>query len=317
MKFISAQEILDNVDMTELVEALRKDHLLDRAKSERLGISRDALEVTNQMLISPAWQGEEALGVKLSAIFPANAKAPQELPNEHGLYVLFNAKTGQPEAIIDANALTPLKTAADSALAAAYLAPENAENLLVVGAGPVAEAVARAHLVITPSLKNVVIWNRTTKKAKSLADKLCAAGISANSTEDLPGAVKSADIISCATASYRPIIRGEWVTPGTHIDLIGSYTPQMRESDDELVLKSKVFVDTRELTVTGSGDLTIPISKGIISPSHVVADLFELCRREVSGRRDEQEVTLFKNCGGPHLDLMAARFICRVISHNS
>lgn len=276
MKFISAQEIFGNVDMAELIGALHKDHLLDRAKCERLGISQDALGVTNQMLISPAWQGDKALGVKLAAIFPANVESPQGLPNEHGLYILFNAKTGQPEAMIDANALTPLKTAADSALAATYLAPENAKSLLLVGAGPVAEAVARAHLTATPSLNSVVIWNRTTSKAKLLVDKLSASGISASFTEDLPGAVRAADIISCATASCRPIIRGEWVKPGTHIDLIGSYTPQMRESDDELVLKSRVFVDTRELTVTGSGDLTIPISNGVISPSHVVADLSEL-----------------------------------------
>jgi ornithine cyclodeaminase len=316
MRFITAQEVFDHVDMAGLIAALRKDHMLDKAQCERLRISCDVQEVTNQMLISPAWQGEEALGVKLAAIFPANAESPKSLPNEHGLYILFNAKTGQPDAVIDASALTPLKTAADSALAATYLAPKNAERLLIVGSGPIAEAAARAHLTASSSLSSVVIWNRTANKAKLLADKLSASGISASFTEDLSGAVRAADIISCATASCRPLIKGEWVKPGTHIDLIGSYTPQMRESDDELMLKSKIFVDTRELTITGSGDLVIPISKGILSPSDVVADLFELCCGDVCGRHGEQEITLFKNCGGAHLDLMVAKFINRAVSRD-
>jgi ornithine cyclodeaminase len=191
-----------------------------------------------------------------------------------------------------------------SALAADYLARSDARTLLVVGAGAQAPWMVAAHRTVRPSLSRVLVWNRTPAGAKALAATLHGEAVA-----DLATAVAEADIITCVTASTMPLIEGARLRPGTHVDLVGGYTPAMRESDDTAVRRSRVFVDTRRFTLHEAGDIFQPLRDGVITEADVLADLFQLVRGEVAGRRNAEEITLFKNAGGGHLDLMAARLI--------
>jgi ornithine cyclodeaminase len=319
MKFISNDDITAKVNIHELTEALRIGHALAKAHSERslLVDPKITSDPKNQLLISPAWQSGQALGVKLTAIFPGNTAKFPELANENGLYILFDQDTGVPKVALQSDALTRLKTAADSMLAASFLARKGAENILILGSGPIAYQFAHAYRFMFPNIKRFFIWNRTQAKAAGMAQRLSAdeifSTVQVQQVTDLQTTVGKSDIIVCATSANEPLVKGAWVSAGTHIDLVGAYTPQMRESDDELIKRAIVCVDTRELTITGCGDLCSPISNGVIDEAHIVADLYQLCHKEHLGRQHDSQITLFKNSGGPHLDLMAAQYIAQAV----
>ena len=319
MKFISNNDITAKVDIHELTEALRRGHSLAKANSERslLVDSTATNDPKNQLLISPAWQSGQALGVKLTAIFPGNTSKSPDLSNENGLYILFDPETGVPKVALQSDALTRLKTAADSMLAASFLARKNAENILIVGSGPIAYQFATAYRLMFPSLKRFFIWNRTAAKAAEMVQRLSAdnafSTTKVQQATNLQAALEKSCIIVCATSSRQALVKGAWVAPGTHVDLVGAYTPEMRESDDELIQRSIVCVDTRELTISGCGDLCKQIKNGVIDASHIVADLYQLCHNEHPGRQHQSQITLFKNSGGPHLDLMAAQYIAQAV----
>lgn len=257
---------------------------------------------TDTLLIMPAWQDGKYLGIKHVTIFPENAK--QGKPGLFSTYTLFDATNGQPLSIIDGDQITVRRTAAASALAASYLAREDATDLLVVGAGNVARAIAPAYAAVRP-IRNVSVWNINPEKAERLAQQLCAEGFNAQSVTDLRGAVERAHIVSCATLSQTPLIERTWLQPGTHLDLIGSFKPAMREADDATFSDTSVFIDTTE-ALEKSGDLLSPIQNGRFDPANVRATLDELCRGAHPGRTSNDEITVYKAVGTASEDLAAA-----------
>ena len=265
------------------------------------------------MFIRAGWHKGEALGAKLVSIFPDNNNDPdQPLPSIQAAFVLFDGKNGQPLACLDGTALTHLKTASDSALGAKLLSRADTKSMLMVGAGAMAPHLIQAHCAVRPSIKTVYIWNRNPEKsgalsASSLQHRVGKARLIA--VNDLEYHARRAELICCATASTTPVIKGEWLKAGSHLDLVGAFTPSMREADDECLKRGSLFVDARATTVKEIGELMIPIKNGVITADDVKADLFELCQKLHYGRSSSDQITVFKNGGGGHLDLMTARLV--------
>jgi len=218
---------------------------------------------------------------------------------------LNDATTGQVLSVMDGECLTARRTAAASALAASFLARRDSRHLLIVGAGRIAAELPAAHAAVRP-IDRVTVWNRTFSKAQEIAGLAADQGFAAEATRDLQSAVAAADIISCATLSTEPLIRGAWLRPGVHLDLIGSFKPEMREVDDEAITRSLVAVDCHASALSEAGDLVQPLAAGIIGREHVVADLYALCQGRHPGRGHEEQITLFKSVGHAIEDLAAA-----------
>lgn len=265
------------------------------------------------LLLMPAWTtGADAasaagyLGVKIVTVNPDNNARGE--PAVRGIYFLAEEATGAPLAVIDAEPLTARRTAAASALAASYLAREDAADLLVIGAGRLAPQLVRAHSAVRP-IRRVMLWNRSHEKAAALAASLAAEGFEARVVRDREEAVRQADIISSATISEAPLVKGDWLKPGAHLDLVGAFTPKLRESDDAAVRRATLFVDTFDGALKEGGDLAQPLAAGIIARGDVKADLAMLAKGEHPGRTDRDEITLFKSTGAALEDLAAARLV--------
>ncbi|SDP74244.1 ornithine cyclodeaminase [Sulfitobacter litoralis] len=254
------------------------------------------------LLIMPAWVPGESIGVKVVTFLPDNAAKGR--PTINAGYLLFDGETGQMQAALDGDTLTVRRTAAASALAADFLARKEARNLVIVGTGQLSLAVAAAHCAVR-SYTSVLIWGRSSDKASAVAEALRTQGLPAQAVDDLEVACRAADVISTATASTRPIIYGEWLKPGSHLDLIGAFKGDMRESDDQAIMQGEVFVDLRA-GASLAGDLAQPLEAGRISPDHIRADLAELCQGAHPGRSDENARTAFKSAGMALQDLAAA-----------
>lgn len=259
-------------------------------------------EADATLLLMPAWQPGAYMGVKLVSVFPDNHL--RSLPAIHGSYLLSSGRTGELLAVIDGGELTARRTAAASALAASHLAREDASSLLVVGTGRLSVNLIEAHSRVRP-ITEVVIWGRDRAKAEQAVSEARALGYAADVAEDLEAAARQADIISCATLSRAPLIRGAWLKPGSHLDLIGAFNKDMRESDDEAVRRARVFVDTRAGAFAEAGDLLQPMAAGVINADHVVAELSELVGG-TEGRRSAEDITLFKSVGAALEDLAGA-----------
>jgi ornithine cyclodeaminase len=260
------------------------------------------------LLLMPAWREGARLGIKTVAIFPGNAA--RGLPGLHSSYLLLDAATGVPLAQIDGDEITARRTAAASALAASYLARQDARRLLVVGSGRVASLIAPAMRAVRP-IDEIVVWSRDASSARSLAARWRDEGLPAQASDDLEHSVAHTDIVSCATLAplaQLPLIQGAWLQPGTHLDLIGSFTPQMREADAECFARSKVVVDTRE-ALAKSGDVLQAIGAGAFAVDRLHATLAELCQGSIPGRIDAAEITLFKSVGSALEDLAAAELV--------
>lgn len=308
MTWITAERIGQLLNYPDLVAFLEEAHRWDVDAMDDLLLSHpEPAGPSRHFLLRAAWRGDLGVGAKLVTVFPGNER--QGLPSVQGVYLLFDAADGRPLAGLDGTALTWWKTAADSALGAKFLARPDAEVLLMVGAGAMAPHLIRAHLAARPSLESVRLWNRTPERAARLAETLAAEGVPAEAVTDLEAAVRGADVISCATLATAPLVRGEWLRPGTHLDLVGAYTPDMREADDEAVRRARIFVDSRRTAIHPIGELAMPLQAGLISEADILADHFELSRGLHPGRESADDITLFKNGGGGHLDLMTARFI--------
>ena len=258
------------------------------------------------MLLMPAWQPGGLMGVKTVNIFPGNGALG--LPGVHASYALFDARTGQPLATLDGSELTARRTAAASALAASFLARPDARHLLLVGAGRVASLVCEALRTVRPGIDTVRVWNRHPAAAQALAERLRAQGLHAAVAPDLQAATAQAHIISCATLSTEPLIRGTWLAPGTHLDLIGSFTPAMRESDGACLARGRVFVDTEE-ALAKSGDVLQAVADGDFDTARLQATLAQLCRGTQAGRGAADEITVFKSVGTALEDLAAAALV--------
>ena len=309
MRFVTAAEVHRLCAWEPLVGALAESHrkpapLVDRSE---LHFERDGIRETYFNL--PAWQPGFAMGTKIVTVMPRNPAECAPLPAVQAAYVLCDGKTGAPLALIDGTALTYRKTAADSALGSSLLSRPDAGTLLIVGAGGMAPYLLAAHRALRPSIRTTLLWNRSAEKAEALAE-LCGG----KAVGDLASAVRSADIISCATASTVPLIRGEWLQPGAHLDLVGAFTPDMRECDDEAVLRARLFVDSRWFAIDQPGDLSSPLRRGVIKRDCIEGDLFDLCRKGLARPRAPGDITLFKNGGGAHLDLFTALFVWNSVS---
>jgi ornithine cyclodeaminase len=226
------------------------------------------------------------------------------------VFVLFDHDDGRPLAVIDGAGITAWKTAADSALGSRYLSRPDARCLLMVGAGALAGPLIRAHLSVRPKIEELIVWNRTPARAEVRAAELRADGLVVEVAADLAAAVGRADIVSSATRTEQPVIEGAWLRPGTHLDLVGAFTAAMREADDTALRRGRLFVDARETTVDHIGELMIPIARGVIGRNDVVADLYDLAAG-FAWQRAPDDITIYKNGGGAHLDLMTAIAIYR------
>jgi len=311
MQMISAAEVDHALSFPGLVETLRKafhDGTIQPVRHHH-AVER-ATGADSTLLLMPAWtdfnaegvSGNGHIGVKIVTVSPDNNAIGK--PAVMGLYLLLDGTTGEPQALIDGQRLTQWRTACASALAATYLAREDASRLLIVGAGAVAQFLARAHAAVRP-IKQVSIWNRTPANAQKVANELRAEGFDAIVSDDLDADAAEADIISCATISNTPLIRGNVLQPGTHIDLVGAFTPDMRESDDEAIRRARVYVDTRAGATKEAGDIVQALASGALSADGIVADLHELARGQKPGRRNAEEITLFKSVGAALEDLAA------------
>jgi ornithine cyclodeaminase len=305
MRIISAAEIEAALDWDSLIERLRQTF--------RRGVQvpvrhHHAISggpgADGTLLLMPAWQPGRHLGIKIATVFPDNAE--QGLPSVMGAYLLLDGKTGAPLALIDGPMLTLKRTAAASALAARYLARPDCERLLMVGTGALAPHLIMAHAAVRP-VCNVLIWGRDPDKAARLAKRLDRRDFRVDATTDLEAAVKGAHVVSCATLSAEPLIKGDWLRPGQHLDLVGAFRPDMRESDDAAVRRARVFVDTREGAFAEAGDIVQAVASGALDPDDVAGDLFELTRGERAGRRYYDQITLFKSVGTALEDLAAAQ----------
>jgi len=266
-------------------------------------------QVENTLILMPAWN-DRYLGIKQVVVAPANSS--KDLPAIHASYTLMDARTGVPLAQMDAGQLTSRRTACTSALAASFLARQDAESLLVIGGGKVAQHLVQAHSAVR-AYRHIVVWTRNPEQSRTLADHLAGEGYTVEVADNLEEAVCDADVISCATLATSPIIEGAWLKPGAHLDLIGSHTPRTREADDEAIRRSKVFVDSREGAIQETGELAIPIAQGILSPDDVQADIAELCKGIHPGRTNADEITLFKSAGLAVEDLAAALVVYRAV----
>ncbi len=302
---LAAADIYTRVGFEGLIDALEEMHREAPAHVRDMLLEQPGETDTNFSLIRAAWQRNSAIGVKVANIFPENQRL--NLPAIHAAYVLFDGLTGVPTRSLDGTALTYLKTAADSALGTRLLARPSSTKMLMVGAGAMAPYLIEAHQTACPALSEIRVWNRSRGRRDALIREL-EDRYSITPVDNLGDAVAWADLICCATMTTEPLLRGEWLNEGVHIDLVGAYRPDMREADDETLRRARLFVDSRDTTIGEIGELTIPIAAGIISPSDVLADLYDLCSGS-PGRTGGQEITLFKNGGGGHLDLMTARYI--------
>lgn len=300
LPYITADDV-GKCDWPRLVDALQAGH-----RGAVPEIADQFLHRGDDVMLSrAAWIDGLGVGVKSVTVLPGNTG--KGLPSVQGAMLIFDDATGAPRALIDSELITRWKTAADSVLGARLLAREDAKHLLIVGAGSVAASLIEAYPAVLPGLERITIWNRTTAKAQTLA----AAHSGVEVASDLHAALADADIVSTATMSSAPILPGALLRPGTHVDLIGAFTDTMREADDEVLLRGRLFVDARETTVDHIGELTIPLAAGTISRTDIQGDLRDLVAGSVK-RDSMQEITVFKNGGGAHLDLMTADLILTI-----
>jgi alanine dehydrogenase len=281
------------------VEPLRRAFVSDAVSPARAHYDLDAVDRPRALLLMPAWQPHGDIGVKIVTVYPDNAD--QGLPSVNAAYVLFSWQTGEPRAWIDGRALTLIRTAAVSALAADLLAPATPDVLLMVGTGALSRYFVEGHLAVR-RYRSVLIWGRDPRKAAAVARDLSARGWPVEVAVDLEAAVRSADVISCATQARQPLIEGRWLKSQCHVDLVGSFRPTMREADDDCMRGAFIAVDTLG-ALTESGDLSEPLARGIIAKDDISL-LGELIAAKAAPARAHK--TVFKAVGVAHADLAVA-----------
>lgn len=309
LRVVSADEIDRALGEPGLVDALAEAFRGGVAAPTRHhhGIPRGEGKAT--LLLMPAWQEPESgfLGVKVVTVFPQNGA--RALPSVMGTYLLMDGVTGAPVAALDGTRLTLWRTAAASALAARHLARPDAARMVMVGAGALAPFLIRAHRAERP-IRSVGLWARRPEAARVLADRLVAEGLPVEPVTDLEAAVRDADLVSCATLSREPLVRGAWLKPGAHLDLVGAFDLTMREADDGALTRAEVYVDTPAALSEG-GDVAVALAAGALAEGAVRGDLADLCRGTAAGRDSAEAITLFKSVGAALEDLVAAALAWR------
>jgi ornithine cyclodeaminase len=305
--FVSSATLNAKLDYPSLIAALKTAFAADWTVPVRhhhpIPIPGEADQI---LLLMPAWEGGKSVGVKMVTITPGNGA--RNLPAVQGIYLLLDGATGVPKVLMEGTTLTVRRTAAASALAATFCARKDAATHLMVGAGALSRPLIEAHRAARP-IRKTLLWARKPEQAEAKAADLAKAGISVEVARDLEAAARQADIISCATLSAEPLIRGAWLKPGAHLDLVGAYLPELRESDDEAVKRATLFCDTRGGALKEGGDLVQPLKAGIIKKSNIAAELSELCKGKHPGRTRDDEITLFKSVGTAVEDLAAAKLM--------
>lgn len=309
MHIITGDDIRSVCAWPFAVEALRTGHKLKPAELSDSLVENEG----RKMLVRTAWVPGLASGVKAVTIYPDNPQATPALPSVQGQVLLFDEARGHVVAVLEGVDLTAWKTAGDSALGAECLAREDVKTMLMVGAGSMARPLIEAHRSVRPSLGHVMIWNRSAPRAEELAASLGDAGVSAEVVTDLDEAVSRADLISTATMTKTPIIRGEALKPGVHLDLVGAFTPDMREADDVALKRGRLFVDSRATTIGHIGEIEIPLASGAIAREDILGDMHDLVQGK-AGRGSPDDITVFKNGGGAHLDVMIAHAVYQALS---
>jgi len=300
--FITHDAAVGRLDWPGAVAALKGGHALPRAeiRDTFLGPS-DGTMMTRSAFIAGL-----GYGAKPFTVFDANPS--RGLPTVQGAMLVFDKDDGHLRAIVENRLVTTFKTAADSVLGASLLARPDSRHLLIVGAGTVAASLVQAYTAVLPGIETVTVWARRPEQARALVAGLAGIGADLRATADLQAAVGQADIVSTATMARQPVVLGDWVRPGTHVDLIGAYKADMREADDALLARARLFVDSRE-TTAHIGELLIPLGSGAITEDSIRGDLYDLVQPGVQGRTSNDDITVFKNGGGAHLDLMIASWI--------
>lgn len=307
MIHISAEQIQAANQFSTLTEALRDGfrNNIETPMRHHHDYANPKESQDSTLLLMPSWEAGSNLGVKIVTVSPDNGK--HDLPSIQGIYLLFDAHKGAPKALLDGKALTVKRTAAASALASSYLSNKNASSLLMVGTGALAPNLIAAHCSQRP-IQHVYVWGRTLEKAQAVINQLPHLDLTFEAITDLDTYVPKADIISCATLSPTPLIKGELLREGQHIDLVGSYKKDTREANDDVVRRSTLFVDTYQGGLKESGDIVIPLKENLITENDVVADLYSLCQNKHEGRKNQQEITMFKSVGHASEDLIAANY---------
>jgi len=297
---IIGPEAEEKMDWVALTRALEAGHALPRAEIGDTFLYRGR----DTLLSRSAWIDGLGLAVKSATIFPGNKAVGR--PAVNGGMMLFSDCDGTLEAAVDFHLVTKWKTAGDSLLAALKLARTDSRTIVVVGAGAVARSLVEAYAAGFPGAR-FLVWNRTPAGAEELVYHF-AAQLRIEVAHDLAAAIHDADIVTCATMATEPVIRGEWLRAGQHLDLIGAFRPDMREADDDALRRGRIFVDSRDTTLGHIGELKIPLERGVIAEADVIADFYDLPAGGFA-RGDGDEITVFKNGGGAHLDLMTGRYI--------
>lgn len=302
--YITAAEVEGALRWRAVADALFDGHQARRAQVGDLLLE----EGGNALLSRAAWWPGQGIAVKSVTVLPDNPAAGR--PTVHGAVVLFDAETGAVRAVIDSALVTKWKTAGDSLLGARLLARADARRMVILGAGAVAASLIEAYRSHWPDLQ-ITIWNRTPAKAEALTE-----ATSTVATRDLAKAVGQADIVATATMSATPVLQGDWLRPGTHVDLIGAFTPTMREADDTTLRGGRIFVDSFATTLEHIGELKIPLAQGTIARADILGDFHDLCTGR-AGRQTADEITVFKNGGGAHLDLLTGQVILKAWAQRS
>ncbi len=307
MVYLDNDQLLQLLDYPTLIDALESAFRQGNEPPARLHYPvPEKNAAAGHLLLMPAWQAGGKMGVKVATVFPGNAA--RGIPTVNASYLLLDATTGLPLMMMDANELTRLRTAAASALAARYLARPDSRSLLVVGTGALSPCLIAAHCCRL-SIEKVQVWGRRPEQAERVASLFAAAEYRVEAVASLQQAVSSADIISCATMATEPLIHGDWLREGQHIDLVGAFTPLMREVDHQALRRSDIFVDTRGGALSESGELVQALQEGVITPDDVRGDLFQLTQGRCEGRTSGQQITLFKSVGSSLEDLAAAELV--------
>ena len=307
MKVYDRKNVASSLQYGILIEALREAFSSKITAPERV---QHTIENKNgsdaTLLLMPAWKMGEHIGIKIVSVFPENTT--QNMSAVHANYFLMNANNGKPIAIMDGTELTLRRTACASALAADYLVKKKVDTLLMVGTGNLAPHMIKAHCVVR-NYSRILIWGRNKEKAERLALSLDIKDKEIVAKNDLKDASNVADVISCATLSQRPLIMGDWIKPGQHLDLVGAFTPDMAEVDSKAVAMSKIVVDTYEGALSESGELINALKEGCIKKKDILSDLRGLILKEKSIRNDSNDITLFKSVGTALEDLAAAELV--------
>ena len=304
MRFVDADEIRRVLTFPKLIAGMEAAHRRPKIDVVDASLGSEAGHYFVRHAVDPG----RLMASKMFTSFPQNLT--KNIPAVQAVCVVFDGTNGSPLAVLDGTEITYWRTAADSAHGAKILARPDASTLLVVGAGGMSRRLVHAHRSVRPSLKRVLIWNRTVARAQEVADDLKRDGIDALVARELDAATREADVISACTRSHEPLIKGANLKPGAHLDLVGGYTPQTREADDEAARRSLIFVDRRE-SAFHVGDILQPIASSAIKESDVLGDLYDLASGRVVGRRSKNDITFFKNAGGGHLDLMTCEVVLR------